>query len=1186
MASKTIKGLTVEIGGNTTELQKALKEAETHSNSLGRELSDVNKLLKFDPDNVDKLVQKQQILTERVAATKEKLDVLKEAEAQVQEQFEKGQINAEQMRAFQREIMYTENQMHGYEKAIEETVKQLDTARVKQGEAISSFGMLKTAIAEQEKQLAALKDKYKDTVHAEGENSTATRELKSEYDKLNAELTENKSKLKEVEKAADTLGQTENAALKPLNELKSRISEQEKTLSELTKTYQSTVLQYGKNSAEAQKLAANIRQLSQEHTAAKSKLSELEKAAKSLVPTEKSLTERLSDQKQELEKLKTQYVNTAAQYGKNSTEAKNLKKEILTLVAQINAEEKAVESTTKEIADMTGESSKAAKKLDDVGDSARKAESGLSAAAVAAGTFIGNLALDILREAVSALRDIAGNIMETGMDFEASMSNVKAISGATDKQLEMLTETAREYGRTTSFTAAESADALQYMALAGWEVEDMTAALPGVLNLAAASQMDLGQASDIVTDYLTAFGKEAGYATTFVDQMAYTMSTSNMTTEMLGEAYKGCAATAHSLGYSIEETTAVLGTMANAGVKGGEAGTALNAIMTRLATDTNGVATSLKKYGVQVFDEKGNMQSLSSVLQGVSDAWGMLTEQEQASLAKSIAGTNHYAALQTIMAGLSDEAAESGKGFADYAEALKHAGGTAEAMAETQLDNLRGDLTKLGSAWSDLEIEIYNGANAPMRDVVQLITNELMPALSDVVTGTEGAGTALGEALSNVLTKILKSLTDALPEVVDTAYVLVAGFLQSLTKALPDVASAAASLVTKIADAIVESLPNLLDVLPGIVDVAITLVETLADVILENLPVLLEACGLLINTIVARLPSLLQTLLEAIVQNLPLILTTLFTVLQSIVETLTQSVSELAPIIKDIVVQLTEMLIKEAPTLLQGAIDLFMAILDAVPVLIEALLPLIPEIVRSVVETLADNFPDVLAVCFELFDMLQQANLDFTQKLIDILITWFDTALSSIADWWKTLKKTVTEIVNSVVDVVKGITSKMRDAGHNILAGLIDGIVGMKAALIQKVTDIASSILHAITHPFEIHSPSRKMAWVGQMIDAGLAEGMEDNADDPLEAMQRMANSILHEAAPLPSEIEAHHTITMQQERTATDTGLLEKLDRILTAVESGKIIAIDGDKIVGATINKINTTLAGQQILDERRVI
>ena len=288
------------------------------------------------------------------------------------------------------------------------------------------------------------------------------------------------------------------------------------------------------------------------------------------------------------------------------------------------------------------------------------------------------------------------------------MSKVQAISGATAEETDKLTESARQWGRDTKYSATEAGEAFEYMALAGWKTDDMLDGIGGILNLAAASAMDLGTASDIVTDYLTAFGLSARDAGKFADEMAYAMSHSNTTTEALGEAYKNCAATAASMGYSVEETTAVLMTMANAGVKGGEAGTALNAIMTRLATDTKGCATELAKYGVEVYDAQGNMNSLSSILTGVRGVWNNLTDEQQANLAKTIAGTNQFSALQTIMSGLSDEAIASGMSFSDYAEALQNCDGTASDMAATMQDNLLGRLTQLKSKLEDIGITVGN----------------------------------------------------------------------------------------------------------------------------------------------------------------------------------------------------------------------------------------------------------------------------------------------------------------------------------------------------------------------------------------------------------------------------------------------------------------------------------------------
>ena len=307
-----------------------------------------------------------------------------------------------------------------------------------------------------------------------------------------------------------------------------------------------------------------------------------------------------------------------------------------------------------------------------------------------------------IAKALGEIKDAYMDCINTAGDFEASMSNVEALSGASGDELESLSDKAKEMGATTKFTAGESADALSYMALAGWNTQSMLEGISPVLNLAAAAGMDLAQASDIVTDYLTAFGLKASDTTHFVDVMAYAMAHSNTDVIQLGEAYKACASTATSLGYSVEETTAVLATMANAGVKGGEAGTALNAIFTRLATNTKKCGDELANYGVNIYDAQGNMQSLSSILTGIAGVWGDLTDQEQANLAKTIAGTNQYSKLQTIMAGCSEAAAEGGQSFSDYTAALNNCAGSADKMAGT----MNGRLVLMQSAADGLKIAI------------------------------------------------------------------------------------------------------------------------------------------------------------------------------------------------------------------------------------------------------------------------------------------------------------------------------------------------------------------------------------------------------------------------------------------------------------------------------------------------
>lgn len=382
-----------------------------------------------------------------------------------------------------------------------------------------------------------------------------------------------------------------------------------------------------------------------------------------------------------------------------------------------------------------------------------------------------------IAKALGEIKDAYMDCISTAGDFEASMSNVEALSEASGNELEALSDKAKEMGATTKFTAGESADALSYMALAGWNTQSMLEGISPVLNLAAAANMDLAQASDIVTDYLTAFGLKASDTTHFVDVMAYAMAHSNTDVIQLGEAYKACASTATSLGYSVEETTAVLATMANAGVKGGEAGTALNAIFTRLATNTKKCGDELANYGVNIYDAQGNMQSLSSILTGIAVVWGDLTDQEQANLAKTIAGTNQYSKLQTIMAGCSEATAEGGQSFSDYTAALNDCAGSADKMAGTMLDNMNGRLVLMQSAADGLKIAIgedLTPAMSGLYDVgaqvlgwMQGFVEENPGVVKGIAAGTVTLGGLAGSITAvNAALKLSKALAPTLTTVV------------------------------------------------------------------------------------------------------------------------------------------------------------------------------------------------------------------------------------------------------------------------------------------------------------------------------------------------------------------------------------------------------------------------------------
>lgn len=567
---------------------------------------------------------------------------------------------------------------------------------------------------------------------------------------------------------------------------KSGPSELQKEIRSL-QSVQADISAYTKQQAAVEKTQAKLDNLNKQYQLLQQEIKETSGPTTSLERESAKLEQRIGDTSNALAAQKEKLGATAKSLNEAGVGTDNLGAKSQDLADKLNT--------------LRAKEEAAAESAEEYGDKGTSSIEAVSQAFAAAKVY----------EALEQIKDAYMDCIGSAGDFEASMSNVEALSGASGDQLQALTDKAKEMGATTKFTAGESADALSYMALAGWDTQSMLQGISPVMELAAAANMDLASASDIVTDYLTAFGLTASDTTHFVDVMAYAMSHSNTNVEQLGEAYKACAATAKSMGYSVEETTAVLATMANAGVKGGEAGTALNAIMTRLATNTKGCADELEKYGVSIYDSQGNMNSLSDILTGLSAVWDNLTDQEQANLAKTIAGTNQYSKLQTIMAGCSEQAAKGGQSFSDYASALENCSGTAGKMAGTMLDNLNGKMTLFESAADGLGIAVGEQLTPAMSDLYE-VGADVLSGMTEFVNDNPGVvkGITTTVAVLGAAAAGIAGVTAA----VNLASAAAAAFTAVTSVALGPVALAVAGVaavtgafvaVTSAADAAVEA---------------------------------------------------------------------------------------------------------------------------------------------------------------------------------------------------------------------------------------------------------------------------------------------------------------------------------------------------------------------------------------------
>ena len=557
---------------------------------------------------------------------------------------------------------------------------------------------------------------------------------------------------------------------------------------------------FGENSAEAQKNRTEILKLKNEEEKLRGEIGDCNKrieeytaVMKENQTASKRLSDEIKNQEDKLQDLKKQYINVVLEQGKNSKEAKSLSKEMKDLNGELKDNKQKLSDATEQAGEFA----------DALEDADRKASSAATGGFTIFKGVVADLVSNGIQKGIEELKNLSLSAVDTGMTFTSSMSNVKALSGATAEEMEALTEKAEEMGKKTSFTASQSADALGYMALAGWNTEEMLDGIDGVLNLAAASSMDLATASDIVTDAMTAFGMSADETNRFVDVLAATSTSSNTTVEMLGQSFKYVGAICGAMGYSIEDADVALGMMANSGIKAEQAGTSLRSLLTRLSTNAGASANSLgaldiltQRLGVSFYDSSGNARDLSDVLVETRAAWAGLNVEEQVNYAKKMAGQEAMTGflalmsdgaisiesvataidsmgydidalgvsvsdLQTLYKSYGDETAvatalmnqfsmtqedadqvtqllgasltQQTTSWDSLSNAINNSSGAASEMSDTILDNLQGDVTLMESALDGLKISIFDDVESPLRDVVQGITNDVIPAAEDMI---------------------------------------------------------------------------------------------------------------------------------------------------------------------------------------------------------------------------------------------------------------------------------------------------------------------------------------------------------------------------------------------------------------------------------------------------------------------
>lgn len=459
--------------------------------------------------------------------------------------------------------------------------------------------------------------------------------------------------------------------------------------------------------AEMQAAGRAIRVANSEFKAATAGTDDWSRSTDGLQAKIKQLNTVLKSQKTQLQLAKDELEKVSKEYGENSAETDRAR-------IKVNNYEAAVNKTEKELNDYEKQLNDVENGTLDVEDATEKAKDGFTVMKGA----LASLVADGIRAAINAFKDLAKETFDAGANFESAMSQVEAVSGASAEEMDRLTAKAKEMGESTKFSASESAEAFNYMAMAGWKTEDMINGIGGIMNLAAASGSDLATTSDIVTDALTAMGYSAGDAGRLADVMAAASSNANTNVEMMGQTFQYAAPIVGALGYSMEDTAVAIGLMANAGIKGEKAGTALRSILTRLSAPPKECADAMEKLELSITNADGTMKPFETVIKDLRKGFDGLSEAEQTQLAKAIAG-------QEAMSGLLAVVNAAPADFNKLTKAVEDSTGAAQEMANTMNDNVSGQITLLKSKIEGIMIKVFERASGSIRKAIDNISSGL-----------------------------------------------------------------------------------------------------------------------------------------------------------------------------------------------------------------------------------------------------------------------------------------------------------------------------------------------------------------------------------------------------------------------------------------------------------------------------
>jgi len=740
----------------------------------------------------------------------------------------------------------------------------------------------------------------------------------------------------------------------------------------------------------------------------------------------------------------------------------------------------------------------------------------------------------------AAVGGFGATAVKSGMQFDATMSEVSAISGATGEDFDALRDKALEMGAKTKFSASEAAEAMTYMGMAGWKSKDMISGISGIMDLAAASGEDLATTSDIVTDALTAFGLQASDSGHFADIMAAASSNANTNVGLMGETFKYVAPVAGALGYSAEDTAVAIGLMANSGIKASQAGTSLRTAMTNMASPTKNMAAVMDKYDLSLTDAGGNMKSLAEIMEELRLKMGDVDAATQAADASLLFGKEAMSGMLAIINASTED-------YEKLTAAIYDCDDAAQQMAATMVDNLQGDLTLLGSAFESLQIAISDSLTPTLREFAQFGQK----AMAELLNGFQGDGVhGFMNALSGIVSDAVTILAEKAPMFAGVSMQFILAFGEGIIKSR---------------DAIVEAGHQVVDILVGgihsfmanyegsFIDFGFQIIELIASGFLEAgevismyigdfIPLIAEAfakyhealftvgmdiLGAIGKGIVENKEGIAQTasqtisnMVSSFKENAPDIIEGAVALIDALVNGLLENIDLITETAVEVIPAFVSGVIDALPGILEAAVKIIIALGEGIVASLPELVSKIPEIITAIVSTIVENLPKILEVGVQIVLGLAEGLV----KAIPELIKSIPKLVNALIDGVKDLlgihspSKVFEEIGKNVVlglgggikkntggidEKTEAIVAAMKDKfagmpdfffgiGNNALSSLSGSLGAGIDKLKNKVSDLMSKIADAAKAALGIHSPSKVFAGIGENMALGLAEGWDD----------------------------------------------------------------------------------------------